>query len=53
MPLNVVIDAQAVATIEAILKRDNDVVIYRCKGGYMIIEQTRKTKYRYTAQETE
>lgn len=51
--MKVKIDPQAVATIEAILKRDKDVVIYRCKGGYIISEQTRKTAYRYTTQETE
>jgi hypothetical protein len=51
--LKVVIDAEAVAAIEAILKRDKDVVIYRCKGGYIISEQSRKTTYRYTTQENE
>lgn len=51
--MKVVIDAEAVAAIEAILKRDKDVVIYRCKGGYIISEQSRKTAYRYTTQETE
>jgi hypothetical protein len=51
--LKVKIGAEAIAAIEAILKRDRDVVIYRCKGGYIISEQTRTTKYRYTTQETE
>lgn len=50
--MKVEIDAEAIEVIKSILKRDKDVVIYRCKGGYIISEQTRQTKYRYTAQET-
>lgn len=51
--MKVELDAEAIETIKEILKRDKDVIIYRCKGGYIISEQSRKTAYRYTTQETE
>lgn len=46
------ISDSAVQAIEAILKRGNDAIVYRCKDGVVVSEQTRKTIYR-TAQRAE
>ena len=41
-----VIPVEAIAAIEAILKRGNDAVVYRNKDGVVVAEQSRTIKYR-------